>query len=302
MRERTAIEQLGAAAAIGQRLRRTGQASRRFARAQPLGAGAVLVIIVLMIFGVFAPLLDRYPPNLMLAFERLEGPSAKHWFGTDHAGRDIYSNIINGTRISLYVGFFSVGLGTTVGYLLGIFSGYVGGKTDMLLQRVVDAMLAFPSILLALSLVSVLGAGLDKVIAAISIVYIPRAARVARGVSLSVKENVYVDAATVIGATRRRIMIRHILPNSMAPYLILASLSLGTAIIIEASLSYLGLGIPPPATSWGRMLAGQAQEFGFLSPAMLIAPGVAIMVVVLTFNLFGDAIRDVWDPRLRGAS
>ena len=298
--ERTTIEPAGAAAVIGRGLIRTGQASRRFARNQPLGAVALLGCAIIVLTGAFAPLIDRYEPTSMIAADRLQGPSATHWFGTDDAGRDTYSRLVHGARVSLYVGFFSVALGTSLGYLLGIFSGYVGGKTDIFLQRLIDAMLAFPSLLLALALVSVLGAGLDKVIAAISIVYIPRAARVARGVSLSVKENVYVDAATVIGATRRRIMMRHILPNSMAPFLILASLSLGTAILIEASLSYLGLGVPPPAPSWGRMLAGRSQEFGFLSPTMVIVPGVAIMIMVLVFNLFGDALRDVLDPKLRG--
>ena len=298
--ERSNIGQAGVAATIGRGLTRTGQASRRFVGAQPLGTVALLGCAIIILSGVFAPLIDRHEPTSMIAADRLQGPSATHWFGTDDAGRDTYSRIVHGARVSLYVGFFSVALGTTVGYLLGIFSGYVGGKTDILIQRVIDAMLAFPSLLLALALVSVLGAGLDKVIAAISIVYIPRAARVARGVSLTVKENVYVDAATVIGASRQRIMLRHILPNSLAPYLILASLSLGTAILIEASLSYLGLGVPPPAPSWGQMLAGRAQEFGFLSPAMVIFPGVAIMVMVLAFNLFGDAMRDVLDPKLRG--
>lgn len=287
-------------ATVGQRLQRWGDGIRRFVRTQPLGFAGLAICIIMILAGIFAPWVGRFDPNEGDAFARLQPPGATHWFGTDAFGRDLYARIVHGARISFYVAFFSIGIGTTLGYLLGIVSGYFGGRIDDIIQRVVDAKLAFPSLLLALALVSVLGAGLDKVIIAISVTYIPRAARVARGVVLSVKENVYVDAARVIGASSLRIMLRHILPNSLAPYVILASVGLGAAILIEASLSYLGLGVPPPHSSWGRMLSGSAVEFATLAPWMMIFPGIAIMVLVLAFNLFGDALRDMWDPKLRG--
>lgn len=269
-------------------------------RTQPLGMVSLVVCVMAILAGAFAPILDRYDPLDLNPRIRLEGPSAAHWLGTDQFGRDQYSRVMHGARVSLLVSFFSIGIGTTVGYLLGIVSGYLGGKTDDAIQRVMDALLAFPSILMALMLVSVLGVGLDKVIFAISFTLAPRAARISRGVVLSVRENVYVDAARVIGASNLRIMLRHILPNSMAPYLILASVGLGGAILTEAALSYLGLGVPEPHPSWGRMLTGGAQTYALINPSMVIVPGAAIMVLVLAFNLFGDSVRDVLDPRLRG--
>ena len=285
---------------IGQRLRRFSDGTRRFVRHQPLGAIGLAICLVTIFAGVFAPAIDRHDPNFGTANDRLQAPNATYWFGTDDLGRDQWSRIIYGTRISLMVAFGAIAVGTTAGYLLGIVSGFLGGKVDDIIQRFVDALLAFPSILLALVMVSVLGGGIDKVIFAIAAGSAPRAARVSRGVVLSAKENVYVDAARVIGASGLRIMLRHILPNSMAPYLILASIGLGAAILTEASLSYLGLGVPPPHASWGRMLSGSSQQFALIAPWLMIFPGVAIMVLVLAFNLFGDALRDVWDPKLRG--
>ncbi len=293
-------QQAVARAEGGQRAVRLSRAGARFARTQPLGTAALVVILVFVISAVFAPWAARYDPYLIDEYKTLEPPSVNHWLGTDDLGRDLYSRIVYGGRISLIVASFSIGVGTTIGYLLGIASGYIGGKFDLILQRVIDAWLVFPTLLLALTLMSVLGSGLDKVIMAISISVMPGAARVSRGVALSAKENVYVDAARVIGASHLRIMLRHILPNSLAPYLILASIALGGAILTEASLSFLGLGVPPPHASWGRMLSGAAQTYGFISPWLVVAPGVAIMLLVLAFNLFGDSLRDVWDPRLRG--
>ncbi len=284
----------------GQQARRWRSALIKLARTQPLGTLGLIICIVVIFLGVFAPWVSRYDPFVTAPFDRLHGPSISHWMGTDEYGRDMYSRIVYGARVSLYVSFFSIAIGTFVGYLVGIFSGYVGGKADELLQRVVDAMLAFPSLLLALTIVSVLGAGLDKVIAAIAVTLAPRATRVARGVVLSVKENVYVDAARVVGASPIRIMVRHVLPNAMAPFLVLASVALGAAILTEASLSFLGLGVPPPHPSWGRMLSGAAQNLALLAPWLMVFPGAAIMVLVLGFNLFGDTLRDIWDPKMRG--
>ncbi|MEK7777106.1 MAG: ABC transporter permease, partial [Chloroflexota bacterium] len=246
------------------------------------------------------PWIAPYDPTLTSPGEGLQPPGVRHWFGTDQLGRDLYSRILGGARVSLQVSFFSIAIGTTAGYLLGIVSGYIGGKLDDWLQRAIDAMLAFPPILLALTIVAVLGPGLDKVVFAISFTFAPRAARVSRGVVLSVKENVYIDAARVVGSSTTRIVLWHILPNSMAPYLILASVALGGAILTEAALSYLGLGVPDPYPSWGRMMSGAAQELALIAPWMVLFPGAAISVIVLAFNLFGDALRDIWDPRLRG--
>ena len=295
-----ATEPTRAVATLGQRVARWGGNWSRFVRTQPLGTLGLVIIAITIVVGIFSPLVQRFDPERAYPAERLQGPGTAHWFGTDHLGRDIYSRIVAGTRVSLQVAFFSIVIGTTVGYLVGIFSGYVGGRVDDFLQRFVDALLAFPPILLALILVSVLGGGLDKVIFAISFTLAPRASRISRGVVLSVKENVYIDAARVIGASNLRIMLRHIFPNSMAPYLILASIALGGAILTEASLSYLGLGVPPPHPSWGRELSAGTANYTLVNPWMAVFPGTAIMLMVLAFNLFGDALRDVWDPRLRG--
>ncbi len=300
MLQERAVERVSLGPGINQRLQSWGQGLGRFARRQPLGAFGLAICIITIVIGVFAPWITPSDPNFGDALERLQSPSTTHWFGTDQLGRDQWSRIAYGTRISLYVAFFSIVIGTAVGYLMGVVGGYLGGRVDDIVQRLVDALLAFPSILLALALVSVLGAGLDKVIFAIAVTLAPRAARVARGVVLSVKENVYVDAARVVGASPLRIMLRHVLPNSMAAFLILASLALGGAILTEASLSFLGLGVPPPHPSWGRMLSGAAQQLALSAPYLMIFPGAAIMLVVLAFNLFGDALRDLWDPKLRG--
>ena len=293
-------EQVAVRGGVGRPLQRLGSSAGKFIRTQPLGSFGLVICVIVVLLAVFAPWVTRYDPTIGEFGERLQPPGLSHWLGTDQLGRDLYTRIVYGARISLEVSFFSIVLGTGSGYMLGLIGGYIGGKADMLFQRVVDAMLALPSILLALVMVAVLGPGLDKVIAAISITYLPRAARVSRGVSLSVKENVYIDASRVVGASPMRILLRHMLPNSLAPLLILASISLGGAILIEASLSYLGLGVPPPAPSWGQMLSGAAAQLALIAPWLLIFPGVAIMVLVLAFNLFGDTLRDLWDPKLRG--
>ena len=283
-----------------QGLRRGGAQGARLGRVQPLATAGFLILVVLILAAVFAPLVTGYDPNYAVVKDRFLSPSIDHWMGTDPIGRDLFTRIVYGARVSLFVAFSSILLGTSLGYLFGIFSGYVGGKVDISVQRVVDAMMAFPPLLLALTVVSALGPGVDKVIFAISMTSAPRAARVSRGLVLSLKQNVYVDAARVIGAAPKRIMLLHILPNALAPFLILASVSLGGAILTEAALSFLGLGIPPPHASWGRMLTGAARDFGLIAPWLLIFPGLAIGVVVLAFNFFGDGLRDIWDPKLRG--
>jgi ABC-type dipeptide/oligopeptide/nickel transport system permease subunit len=220
--------------------------------------------------------------------------------GTDEIGRDFLSRIIYGTRISLFVSFMAVLLGDGVGLVWGTASGYLGGKFDIIGQRFLDLLMSFPTLILALVLLLALGAGIHTVIIAIAITRIPTSTRVIRSVTLSIKENMYVDAAKAIGASDLRVMTLHIAPQCMAPFLILATAHLGTVIITEASLGFLGLGIPPPTPSWGNMLGGAVA--GVFKPSwwLVIFPGVAITITVLAFNMFGDTIRDVLDPRLRG--
>jgi peptide/nickel transport system permease protein len=259
------------------------------------------MVLLIILMAVFAPLIQRYELNDQDYTRRFQGPGLEHFMGTDNFGRDLWARIVGGSRISVQVGFIAVFTGSTLGLVLGVISGYIGGSTDNFLQRLTEIMLAFPGLLLALALMATLGSGVDKVIIAISIGYIPRTLRVMRGTVLSTKENVYVDAARAIGATPVRVMARHILPNVMAPYLIIATSLLSTAILAEATLSFLGLGVPPPHPSWGRMLSGAVAEYAVTAPWLVIFPGLAITWLVLGFNLFGDALRDVWDPRLRGS-
>lgn len=273
----------------------------RFITKQPVGAAGLFMVLLIILMAVFAPLIQRYELNDQDYTRRFQGPGLEHFMGTDNFGRDLWARIVGGSRISVQVGFIAVFTGSTLGLVLGVISGYIGGSTDNFLQRLTEIMLAFPGLLLALALMATLGSGVDKVIIAISVGYIPRTLRVMRGTVLSTKENVYVDAARAIGATPVRVMARHILPNVMAPYLIIATSLLSTAILAEATLSFLGLGVPPPHPSWGRMLSGAVAEYAVTAPWLVIFPGLAITWLVLGFNLFGDALRDVWDPRLRGS-
>ncbi len=281
-------------------LRRLGLGTLRFAKKQPLGAAGLAMVLVVAVAAVFAPLLGTGDPNLDDFTARLQPPSGAHWFGTDNFGRDLWTRILFGARISLEVGFLSVFTGSLLGLVIGVATGFVGGFVDTVTERIVEMTLAIPALLLALALMATLGAGVDKVIIAIAITYLPRTVRVMRGTVLSVKENVYVEAARAIGASTPRIVFRHILPNVAAPYLIVASSLLGGAILTEATLSFLGLGIPPPHPSWGRMLAGNVSSYAVTAPWLVVFPGLAISWIVLGFNLFGDALRDIWDPRLRG--
>jgi len=273
----------------------------RFARTKPLGFMGLAICTLSLLVGVFGNVFATEDPNFGGDYrENLRGPSADNWFGTDHQGRDVYSRVVFGTRVSLQVAFFAIVIGTFGGFIIGIISGYAGGKVDMVLQRITDSFLAFPTILLALTLVAVLGQGMNSVIIAVAIAFAPNSVRVTRGTVLSVRKNDYIDASRTIGASNLRIMVRHILPNVLAPFLIIASVALGSAILVEASLSFLGMGVPPPWPSWGRMLSGSASEYALIAPWLVIFPGLAITVLVLGFNLFGDALRDIWDPRLRG--
>lgn len=287
----------GLAAGVGDLRRKTW----RFISKQPMGAIGLLMVAIVFVMAVFGPWMERYDPLWQNYKEARIAPSFAHFMGTDEYGRDLWARVVGGARLAFIVGFVSVFTGSLLGLFLGVISGYVGGATDNIIQRLTEIKLAFPSLLLALTIMAVLGSGVDKVIIAISISFIPRTVRVIRGSVLSVKENVYIDAARTIGASQMRIMIRHVLPNVMAPYLIIASTLLGTAILTEATLSFLGLGVPPPHPSWGRMLSGSVSMYAVSAPWMVIFPGLAITWLVLGFNLFGDTLRDLWDPRLRGS-
>lgn len=272
-----------------------------FSRAKPLGALGGVVIIVMLAAAALAPWLAQYDPAAINAREAFQGPSPKHWLGTDNYGRDMFARVVYGARASLFIGFVSTLVGTGIGSVVGLCSGYLGGKLDMVLMRTVDAMQAFPALILAMAIAAALGPGLDKAFIPIAVALIPRPARVVRGSVLSAKEMAWVDAARTVGASDLRIMFRHILPNVFAPIIVLASLALGIAILTEASLSFLGLGVQPPTPAWGSMLSGPAAVYFETYPHLAIIPGIAISLAVFAFNLFGDALRDVLDPRLRGA-
>lgn len=266
---------------------------------EPVGLISAVIIIVIVLAAIFAPLITPADP-ISTSRDTFQGPSFDHPMGTDDLGRDLYTRVVYGSRISLWVGLLSVLFGTMTGSAVGIVSGFLGGWFDMVAQRVIDAILAFPGIVLAMALVSVLGTSTTNAMLAIAVVIIPFQSRVIRGAVLSIKQNVYVEAAQSLGATSTRVMARHVLPNVVAPILILISSSLGNAILIEAGLSFLGLSTQPPDPSWGLMLSGTGRRYMEQAPWLAIFPGVAISLTVLAFNLLGDVVRDVLDPRLRG--
>ena len=277
---------------------------RTLLRRKPLGAISAVILCGLIATAVLAPAIAPYDPYRFNLNERglpirLHPPNATFLFGTDTHGRDVLSRIIYGARVSLMVGFLSVAIGTLAGTLIGLVSGYWEGSIDQGLQRLVDTLMAFPGIVLALAVLSVFGQSLPNIILVIGLVIAPGASRVVRGTVLSVKHNTYVDAARAAGASSWRILLWHILPNVFAPILIIASVWLGNAIVIEAALSFLGLGTPPPTPTWGGMLSGEGRRRLETAPYLAIFPGLAISIVVLAFNMFGDAVRDLLDPRLR---
>jgi len=269
----------------------------RFSRRHPDIAIGGALVAGLIIVAAFAPYVSRYSPNEMALASRLQPPSMEHLLGTDEFGRDMLSRIIYGARASLQVGLVTVLIAGLLGTSLGLLSGYYGGFIDNVIMRVIDMILAFPTILLALVIVTALGPSLTNLMIAMGVVYTPQFARIARGSTLAVKSSEYIEAARSLGATAGRINLRHVLPNILSPLLVQATISIAFAILAEAALSFLGLGIQPPKPSWGSML-NQGRTYMALSPWLVISPGVAIMVTVLTFNFLGDALRDYLDPRL----
>jgi peptide/nickel transport system permease protein len=270
-----------------------------FTRRRPLGALGAIAIAVGLVVATFAPVLAPYDPVAADFGAMLQAPSAAHPLGTDSFGRDVLSRLVYGSRTALLVGFGSAVLGATLGAIIGVGSAYFGGRIDLLLQRIMDVFLSFPLIVLALALVAILGNSIPNVILAITVPMIPRAALVIRSSALAIREMPYVDAARAAGFGHRRIIFRHMLPNVMAPYLIMLTAFLGQAILAESSLSFLGLGVQEPTAAWGLMLRGAAVEFAETAPWMAIFPGLAISLAVFAFNLFGDSLRDALDPRLR---
>ncbi len=269
------------------------------ARSHPLGATGALVVILMIVAAIFAPWITPYDPEAASFENMLTAPGADYWLGTDQFGRDILTRLIFGARTALFVGFSCAFIGSFVGLVLGVGSAYFGGTIDLIFQRIMDVFMAFPLIIMALAIVATLGTGTDKVIIAITIPFIPQCARVVRSSALSIREIPYVDAARACGFSHLRIILRHMVPNVMAPFLIMLTTFVGQAILLEASLSYLGLGVQEPTPAWGLMLQGGAEEYAESAPWVPIFPGVAISLAVFGFNLFGDALRDVLDPRLR---
>jgi peptide/nickel transport system permease protein len=272
---------------------------REFARRRPLGTLGGGIICLLVAVAVSAPALATHNPLANDYAAMLTPPSGQHWLGTDAHGRDVYSRLLYGSRTALIVGFGASVLGATLGAIIGVASAYFGGRLDLILQRFMDVFLSLPLIILALSVVVILGTGAQNVILAIMIPMIPRCALVVRSSSLAIREMPYVDAARAAGFGHARIIFRHMLPNVMAPYLIMLTAFVGQAILLEASLSFLGLGVQEPTAAWGLMLRGAAVEFAEAAPWMAIFPGLAISLAVFAFNLFGDSLRDALDPRLR---
>lgn len=271
-----------------------------FARRKPVAFLSAVVLAVICLMVLLAPLLATHDPNRQDLSARLADPSSEHILGGDELGRDVYSRLLYGGRISLGAGLGATAIGVAAGVLLGLISGYAAGKVDMVLQRIMDAVMALPPLILLMVLATTLDQNFRNVIFAIAIFVTPGAARVVRGAVLSIKEMAYVEAARSLGASPARVAMRHILPNTFAPVIIIGSITVGSVIIIEAALGFLGLSVRLPQASWGNMLNQGAQQYMEQAPLMAVVPGIAIGITVFAINLFGDGLRDVLDPRLRG--
>jgi peptide/nickel transport system permease protein len=273
----------------------------RFCRRKPLGAIGGAIVVALIVMALFADRIAPYSYDDSIRGARMKPPSAQSWMGTDNLGRDVWSRVVYGARISVTVGFATVALATVLATLVGVSSAYLGGAYDMVVQRVVDAWMSFPALVIVLSLLAALGPGLLNLILALSVLGAAGASRVIRGAALSTMQNPYVEAARALGSGHARVILRHVLPNVTATIIILATIGLGTVILAESALSFLGFGVPPPYPSWGGMLSGSGRSFMYRAPWMALFPGAAISLAVFGFNMFGDALRDLLDPRLRGA-
>jgi peptide/nickel transport system permease protein len=296
-----AVVDVAAAPAVTRRRDSWLTVTLRFIRKKPLGAAGGVLMVVMLVTALLANVLESHDPIATDASSTLARPSDVHWLGTDHLGRDIYSRIVHGARVSLIVGIGSTLLGSVLGGIIGLLSGYAGGKTDLIAQRLLDILQGLPLLVLALVMSASLGPSIPNVIIAISIPIVPRSARVIRSSVLSIREMQYIEAARALGLRHLRIAFRHVLPNTVGPFIVLVTAQLGAAILVEAALSFLGLGVPEPYPSWGRMLSVSAAEYAQKAPHLVLFPGIAISLAVFGSNLFGDALRDTLDPRLRGA-
>jgi peptide/nickel transport system permease protein len=292
--------------AVGARRRAPGRrlaaAVLTFARRKPLGALGGFLVVAMLVLAVFAERIAPYDYDETIRGARLTAPGAAHWLGTDNLGRDLWSRVVYGARVSITVGFGTIALGTLLATAIGVSSGYFGGAYDIVVQRIVDAWMSFPYLVIILSVMAVLGPGLFNVILSLSIIVTATSSRVIRGATIVVAQHTYVEAARAIGGGHARIIVRHIVPNVAATIIILATIGLGGVILAESALSFLGFGVPPPYPSWGSMLSGSGRTYMFRAPWMAIWPGLAISLAVFGFNMLGDALRDVLDPRLRGSS
>ena len=278
----------------------TLRALGRFVRRKPLGALGAAIVGALLVMAVFAERIAPHGYDDTIRGARMKPPSAAHWLGTDNLSRDMWSRIVYGARVSATVGFATVALAVTLATAIGVSSGYFGGVYDLVIQRVVDAWLSFPYLVIVLSVMAVLGPGLLNVVLSLAIIIAAVNSRVIRGATIAIAQGTYVEAARALGCGHARILVRHILPNVTATIIILATIGLGAAILAESGLSFLGFGVPPPYPAWGAMLSGSGRTYMFRAPWMAIWPGIAISLAVFGFNMLGDALRDVLDPRLRG--
>ena len=273
----------------------------RLFRDKPLGAFGFVICAIFLFAGVFADVLAPYGFNQISPINRLKPPGEKFWLGTDNLGRDVFSRCLYGAHLSVIIGLSAAALATVVSIFIGVVSGYLGGKFDMIMQRFVDAWMSFPDLIILIVVVSVVGPGMGPVIVLLGLLYGIGGSRIIRGAVLSVRENAYVHAAQSTGASLPRILWRHILPNVMAPVIVLFTTRVGAVILAESGLAFLGLGVPPPAPTWGGMLSGSGRSFMYLAPWLALAPGLCITMVVYAINVFGDALRDLLDPRMRGS-
>ena len=271
----------------------------RLFREKPLGAFGAVFCLIFLFAGIFADILAPYGYNQIMPINRMKPPGWQFWFGTDNLGRDIFSRVLYGARLSVIIGLSAAAIATFISLVIGIVSGYMGGKLDMIVQRFVDAWLSFPGLVILIVVVAVVGPGMPQVIGILGVQGGIGGSRIIRSAVLSVREQSYVHAAQSIGGTSSRVMLRHILPNVMAPVIVLFTVGVGNVILAESALSFLGLGVPPPAPTWGGMLTGSARNYMYLAPWMALAPGICLTLVVFSINMFGDALRDLLDPRMR---
>jgi len=273
----------------------------RLWRDKPLGFAGAIALLLFLVCGVLADGISPYGYNEISPIDRLKPPSSAHWFGTDHLGRDMLSRCLYGARLSVIIGCSAALLATLISAVVGIVSGYFGGKVDLAMQRFVDAWMSFPDLIVLIVVVSVLGPGMPQIIGTLGLLLGIGGSRIVRSAVVSVREHMYVHAAQSIGAASPRILFRHVLPNVMPPLIVLLTTRVGTVILAESGLSFLGLGIPPPAPTWGGLLSGSGRTYMFQGPWLVVAPGLCLTVVVYATNIFGDALRDLLDPRMRGA-